>query len=127
MRTPSNTYLPHYGVCKYLELQRFGEVIMRECINNPDGVELPFNIGLLRIEGRKGTIKHKPPWHENDLTMNPHTDGYAFRVALRLNHRKLRFFKSIKWATLLTFQAHKKYRTLIYKKIIQDPHFYHRY
>ena len=110
-------------------LVRIGIAIEDALIENPDGLELPYRLGFLKIIGYipdralvdYGATKKlgKTVFHTN-----PETDGYLFKVVWTPMHGSMRngFSKS----KMLLFKPGKRLGKKMLVKIRKDPYHFNR-
>lgn len=95
-------------------LRAFGKEIIKELIDNADGVILPGNLGTIYIEGREKAAIDKKLTKEYGRVVyhqNYETEGYSFR--LQWNHTRLGHMKRT---------ANSNRRLYLYNMVLLKPY-----
>jgi hypothetical protein len=129
MRRSSCQLYTETGIISPTQAYGVGKVIRKYLVENPDGVELPGKLGILKIVGlpRKAiSPKLSKIYGKTIIETNPHTDGLKFMVIYEpfkkgfMRKRGFRFVKGLR------FRPGDPLGDMIAAKLRKDPYHFRR-
>lgn len=123
MRT-RDAYYAEIGTMPTSLLNAIRDVLIDEVIKNPEGVQMPNSMGMIKIVGNRNAVvdnKASKEANKKVYNLNLHTDGYVFKCTL-LKYKQ-GFKKSSKFANdhRVYLQSGKTLKKAMHKAIIEDP------
>lgn len=119
------------GIIKLTNLVKFAKKLEYYIVNNPDGVELPGRLGILRIVGYIPTQpllnRYASRIHKRKIYYtNEETDGFSYKIMWQKHRKGLRGFRCFKYSSKMQFKPGVRLRKAIRAKTLEDPYFYNR-
>lgn len=119
------------GIMSAKQAFAVGKVIRKYLIENPDGVELPGKLGILKVKGiptpkgREDALKSKK-YGKKIYHTNPHTDGFWFLVDLIIDKKGHMNKRGFRYGRHIRFKPGDIIKKMINLKLKEDPYHFRR-